>query len=428
MSTEMANVPEIEPAIESNELKRPREEDITKTEDEEQQPEEPDVNAHVHVNGNLNLNPPPPLADDAGDDAGDGDENIAESESPLPSSKGSAKRSKNSNKGRHGDPRMHRAVAARLLNPELSLLEALLEGGFLFPEGTEGSGKSDRNIFDSDGVLLCQRKNQLSRRLRLAKKRQQASRADGNMFSSGPGSQSQGDSRTLQNMLLNGQLPITGNEMPMMPPPYGPPYYPGPPGQQMDPNARDANGKRQVIDSNLDQYLQHTARSMGIRPEQLQQQLRAYPSQGMFPGFPPFQHYPGMPQQGQYMPPPPPPMDQQQQQQQNANSNSAPQPNNGAPHNGAPQNMSQMPPMMTMQQQQYNQDLSRMLLNRSLIMNAMEQQNQQPQALGQQNQDGSPENTLPAVQGEDVANAPPLPIPEQQQQVQMADDEEDIKI
>jgi len=371
----------------------------------------------------VNVNPPPPLADDGDVE----DENTAESDSPLPS-KGSAKRSKNSNKGRHGDPRMHRAVAARLLNPELSLLEALLEGGFLFPEGTEGSGKSDRNIFDSDGVLLCQRKNQLSRRLRLAKKRQQASRADGNMFSSGPGSQSQGDSRTLQNMLLNGQLPITGNEMPMMPPPYGPPFYPGQPGPQMDPaamNARvDANGKRQVIDSNLDQYLQHTARSMGIRPEQLQQQLRSYPGQGMFPGFPPFQHYPGMPQQGQYMPPPPPPtmeQQQQQQQQQNPNTNTAPQPN------VAPPNMAQMPPMMTMQQQQYNQDLSRMLLNRSLIMNAMEQQNQQPQALGQPKQDGAPENAVPAVQGEDTAIVAPLPVPEQQQQ-QAAPEEENIKI
>ena len=87
--------------------------------------------------------------------------------------------------------------------------------------------------------------------------------------------------------------------------------------------------------------------------------------------------------------------------------------------------------MMTMQQQQYNQDLSRMLLNRSLIMNAMEQQNQQPQALGQQKQDGSPENVVPAVQGEDAANAPPLPIPvpeQQQGQVQVADVEDDIKI
>ncbi len=73
--------------------------------------------------------------------------------------------------GRRGDPRMNRAVKARLENPNLSLLEALILGGFQFPDGTDADGKSDRNICDADNVLLCQRKNQLSRRLRLAKKR-----------------------------------------------------------------------------------------------------------------------------------------------------------------------------------------------------------------------------------------------------------------
>lgn len=79
----------------------------------------------------------------------------------------------NTNLGRRGDARMHRAVAARLDDPSLSLLEALIAGGFSFPQGTERSGVSDRNVYDSDNVLLCQRKNQLSRRLRLAKKSQQ---------------------------------------------------------------------------------------------------------------------------------------------------------------------------------------------------------------------------------------------------------------
>ena len=73
--------------------------------------------------------------------------------------------------GRRGDPRMHRAVAARRANPSMSLLEALVVGGFKFPNGTDGNGKSDRNIYDADNVLLCQRKNQLSRRLRLARRR-----------------------------------------------------------------------------------------------------------------------------------------------------------------------------------------------------------------------------------------------------------------
>lgn len=78
--------------------------------------------------------------------------------------------SSNTNLGRRGDARMHRAVAARLEDPSLSLLEALIAGGFSFPQGTDRTGVSDRNVYDSDNVLLCQRKNQLSRRLRLAKK------------------------------------------------------------------------------------------------------------------------------------------------------------------------------------------------------------------------------------------------------------------
>ena len=74
--------------------------------------------------------------------------------------------------GRRGDPRMHRAVAARLKNPQLSLLEALLQGGFRFPNLSEGnnSGGLNGQISDTDNIQLCQRKNQLSRRLRLAKK------------------------------------------------------------------------------------------------------------------------------------------------------------------------------------------------------------------------------------------------------------------
>lgn len=67
--------------------------------------------------------------------------------------------------GRKGDPRMHRAVAARLSSPMLTLLEALRTGGFDFP----AIGGDDATLLDSDKVTLGQRKNQLSRRLRLAK-------------------------------------------------------------------------------------------------------------------------------------------------------------------------------------------------------------------------------------------------------------------
>ena len=84
--------------------------------------------------------------------------------------------------GRRGDPRMHRAVAARRANPSMSLLEALIVGGFKFSNGTDGRGKSDRNVYDSDNVLLCQRKNQLSRRLRLARRRSYEAKANVESF------------------------------------------------------------------------------------------------------------------------------------------------------------------------------------------------------------------------------------------------------
>ena len=69
--------------------------------------------------------------------------------------------------GRRGDPRMHKAVKARLENPELSLLDALRIGGFEFP--VDCSKIDDASIHDSEGVTLGQRKNQLSRRCRLAR-------------------------------------------------------------------------------------------------------------------------------------------------------------------------------------------------------------------------------------------------------------------
>jgi hypothetical protein len=63
-----------------------------------------------------------------------------------------------------GDPRMHKAVAARLADPSLSLYEALCIGGFDYSEN------DDKSVLDSKQVTLGQRKNQLSRRLRLARK------------------------------------------------------------------------------------------------------------------------------------------------------------------------------------------------------------------------------------------------------------------
>ncbi|KAG7367000.1 hypothetical protein IV203_029670 [Nitzschia inconspicua] len=59
---------------------------------------------------------------------------------------------------------MHRAVTARLEDPNLTLYEALKIGGFDYPTN------DDSSLIDSEKVTLGQRKNQLSRRLRLARK------------------------------------------------------------------------------------------------------------------------------------------------------------------------------------------------------------------------------------------------------------------
>lgn len=77
-------------------------------------------------------------------------------------SSGSSVTSNNTKTGRKGDPRMHRAVAARLANPKASLFEALEIGGFEYPND------DDATVLDSEHVTLGQRKNQLSRRIRLA--------------------------------------------------------------------------------------------------------------------------------------------------------------------------------------------------------------------------------------------------------------------
>eukprot|EP00554_Chaetoceros_debilis_P003117 CAMPEP_0194088470 /NCGR_PEP_ID=MMETSP0149-20130528/29261_1 /TAXON_ID=122233 /ORGANISM="Chaetoceros debilis, Strain MM31A-1" /LENGTH=522 /DNA_ID=CAMNT_0038772129 /DNA_START=135 /DNA_END=1703 /DNA_ORIENTATION=- len=65
--------------------------------------------------------------------------------------------------GRKGDDRMHRSLQARLSNPKLPLLDALLQGGYHFRNDKEG------NTADTDNVQLSQRRNQLSRRIRLHK-------------------------------------------------------------------------------------------------------------------------------------------------------------------------------------------------------------------------------------------------------------------
>ncbi len=306
----------------------------------------------------------------------------AKSSSSSSSPSTAIKRKKNSSKGRHGDPRMHRAVAARLLNPELSLLESLLEGGFTFPEGTEGSGKSDRNIYDSDGVLLCQRKNQLSRRLRLAKKRQQASRSEGGMYASGVG-QKDSDSRTIQNMLLNGQLPIAGSNeqvpVPMMPShQLGGFFVPTPATPNIDPaagvqgNPNDPQNKGVMEQNNFNQYLQL---AMGLRPDQIQA-LRYSGNMNMFPaayatGPIPFQPFVIPPQTQNFLGAA---MDPSQAAGLNVNAGMNLQ-------NMQMNSMMAMPPAnaAAQGQAQMNADLNRLLLGRSMMMNANDADNENGQ-------------------------------------------------
>jgi len=79
----------------------------------------------------------------------------------------------NQNKGSGGkrwsDPRMDRAVEARLEDPSLSTEEALRVGGFEFPS-LDQKGVAQKDIMDGDNVSVAQRKNNLLRRLRQSKK------------------------------------------------------------------------------------------------------------------------------------------------------------------------------------------------------------------------------------------------------------------
>jgi len=72
---------------------------------------------------------------------------------------------KKTHPGRHGDRRMNRAVEARQKDPNISLLSALLAGGFIFPQ-IYSPGVKLSKVKDTDGVTVYQRKNQLNRRLR----------------------------------------------------------------------------------------------------------------------------------------------------------------------------------------------------------------------------------------------------------------------
>ena len=59
--------------------------------------------------------------------------------------------------GRKGDDRMHKAVTIKMKNNEMSLVEALQEGGFTFEGLNDGiKGRPHHEVFDQNGVSLMQ--------------------------------------------------------------------------------------------------------------------------------------------------------------------------------------------------------------------------------------------------------------------------------
>lgn len=72
--------------------------------------------------------------------------------------------------GRKSDPRMDAAVEAKMNDPDLSLVDALRQGGFVFPN-IDDTNAPQYTVVDSDNVKITQRKNQLLRRLRSMKKK-----------------------------------------------------------------------------------------------------------------------------------------------------------------------------------------------------------------------------------------------------------------
>ena len=73
------------------------------------------------------------------------------------------------------DPRMVKAVRAKQDDPDLSLYDALISGGFSFTKN--GPGSTDYDFFDEHDVSLKQRKNNLCRRLKKEKEKQEKKRA-----------------------------------------------------------------------------------------------------------------------------------------------------------------------------------------------------------------------------------------------------------
>lgn len=63
---------------------------------------------------------------------------------------------------------MKQAIQAKMDDPDLSLVDALKAGGYVFPKLDEPDAKI-ASVEDTDGITVYQRRNQLLRRLRLLK-------------------------------------------------------------------------------------------------------------------------------------------------------------------------------------------------------------------------------------------------------------------
>jgi len=78
--------------------------------------------------------------------------------------------------GRTGDQRMNKAVQAKLNDSDISLIDALLSGGFVFPDlDKEDKTTKTADVKDLEGISIYQRRNQLLRRLRLVKEKEKKS-------------------------------------------------------------------------------------------------------------------------------------------------------------------------------------------------------------------------------------------------------------
>jgi len=67
---------------------------------------------------------------------------------------------------------MNLAVQTKLNDSNVSLVDALLAGGFVFPDLGK-PGIKQGTVKDTDNVTVYQRRNQLLRRMRLAKEKEE---------------------------------------------------------------------------------------------------------------------------------------------------------------------------------------------------------------------------------------------------------------